>query len=76
MHIAGVCYADAVRQFKNRYILAVLAHHKGHQGKAADELGVHRNTLSRTLAEPQGRRSPDRQWLAPPGGKRERTRIK
>ena len=51
MHSAGIPYADAVRQFKKRYILEVLAHHKGNQCKAATELGMHRNTLSRTLAE-------------------------
>ena len=51
MHSSGVSYADAVRQFKRRYILEVLAHHKGNQCKAAEELGMHRNTLSRTLAE-------------------------
>lgn len=51
MHSAGVLYTDAVRQFKRRYIFEVLAHHKGNQCKAAEELGMHRNTLSRTLAE-------------------------
>ena len=51
MHTAGISYADAVRQFKKRYILEVLAHHRGNQCKAAAELGMHRNTLSRTLAE-------------------------
>ena len=51
MHSSGIPYSDAVRQFKKRYILEVLAHHKGNQCKAADELGMHRNTLSRTLAE-------------------------
>lgn len=51
MHSAGVSYNDAIRQFKRRYILEVLAAHKGNQCKAADELGMHRNTLSRTLAE-------------------------
>jgi len=51
MHSAGIPYADAMRQFKKRYILEVLAHHKGNQCKAATELGMHRNTLSRTLAE-------------------------
>jgi DNA-binding transcriptional regulator YhcF (GntR family) len=51
MHSAGISYADAIRQFKKRYILEVLAHHKGNQCKAATELGMHRNTLSRTLAE-------------------------
>ena len=51
MHSAGISYADAIRQFKKRYILEVLAHHKGNQCKAATELRMHRNTLSRTLAE-------------------------
>ena len=51
MHSAGVSYDDGIRQFKRRYILEVLAHHKGNQCKAAIELGMHRNTLSRTLAE-------------------------
>ena len=51
MHSAGIPYAEATRQFKKRYILEVLAHHKGNQCKAATELGMHRNTLSRTLAE-------------------------
>ena len=51
MHTAGISYSDAVRQFKKRYILEVLAHHRGNQCKAASELGMHRNTLSRTLAE-------------------------
>ena len=51
MHSAGISYADALRQFKKRYILEVLARHKGNQCKAATELGMHRNTLSRTLVE-------------------------
>ena len=51
MHAAGVSYNDAVREFKKRYILEVLARHRGNQCKAAEELGMHRNTLSRTLTE-------------------------
>lgn len=51
MHSSGVSYTEAVRQFKRRYLFEVLAHHKGNQCKAAEELGMHRNTLSRTLAE-------------------------
>jgi DNA-binding NtrC family response regulator len=51
MHTAGFAYADAVREFKKRYILEVLSRHRGNQCKAAEELGMHRNTLSRTLAE-------------------------
>ena len=51
MHANGVTYADGVREFKRRFLMEVLAHHKGNQCKAATELGMHRNTLSRTLAE-------------------------
>ena len=51
MQNAGISYTEAVRQFKRRYIYEVLNHHKGNQCKAAEELGMHRNTLSRTLAE-------------------------
>ena len=47
----GVKYTDAVREFKKRYILEVLSRHRGNQCKAAEELGMHRNTLSRTLTE-------------------------
>ncbi|MDE1161070.1 MAG: helix-turn-helix domain-containing protein [Acidobacteriaceae bacterium] len=51
MHDAGINYNDAVREFKKRYILEILSRHRGNQCKAAEELGMHRNTLSRTLAE-------------------------
>lgn len=51
MHTGGITYTEAVREFKKRYILEVLAHHKGNQCKAAQELGMHRNTLSRTIEE-------------------------
>ncbi len=51
MCAAGVPYEAAVREFKKRYILEVLTRHRGNQCKAADELGMHRNTLSRTLTE-------------------------
>ena len=51
MHNAGISYTDAVREFKKRYILEVLAHHRGNQCKAARQLGMHRNTLSRTITE-------------------------
>lgn len=51
MYASGVSYTDAVREFKRRYLLEVLARHRGNQCKAAEELGMHRNTLSRTLTE-------------------------
>lgn len=51
MHTAGLSYIDAVREFKKRFLLEVLSRHRGNQCKAAEELGMHRNTLSRALAE-------------------------
>lgn len=48
---AGISYGEATRQFQERYILHILAKHKGHIGKTAEELNMHRNTLSRTLSE-------------------------
>jgi Fis family transcriptional regulator len=51
MHSTGIRYDDAVRQFKRQYLLEVLRIHRGNQCKAAEELGMHRNTLSRTMAE-------------------------
>ncbi|MGC2639924.1 MAG: helix-turn-helix domain-containing protein [Acidobacteriaceae bacterium] len=51
MRAGGITYDEAVREFKRRFILEVLAGHRGNQCKAAKELGVHRNTLSRILAE-------------------------
>ncbi len=51
MHASGITYAEGVREFKKRFIFEVLARHRGNQCKAAQELGMHRNTLSRTIAE-------------------------
>jgi DNA-binding NtrC family response regulator len=51
MHSSGVRYEDAVREFKRQYLREVLIAHRGNQCKAAGELGMHRNTLSRAMAE-------------------------
>lgn len=51
MYSSGILYSEAVREFKKRFILNVLQQNKGNQCKAARELGMHRNTLSRTIAE-------------------------
>ena len=48
---SGILYAEAVREFKKRFILTVLQENNGNQCRAARELGMHRNTLSRTIAE-------------------------
>jgi Fis family transcriptional regulator, factor for inversion stimulation protein len=51
MHSSGVRYEEAVREFKKQYLREVLVANRGNQCKAAKELGIHRNTLSRTMAE-------------------------
>ena len=68
MHETGILYSEAVREFKKRFILHVLQKNNGNQCKAARELAMHRNTLSRTIAElkldvrslREGRRRPPR----------------
>jgi Fis family transcriptional regulator, factor for inversion stimulation protein len=51
MHESGILYSEAVREFKKVFISHVLLQHNGNQCKAARQLGMHRNTLSRTIAE-------------------------
>jgi len=51
MYQSNILYSEAVREFKKRFILTVLEENRGNQGKAARELGMHRNTLSRTMQE-------------------------
>jgi Fis family transcriptional regulator, factor for inversion stimulation protein len=53
----GIRYEDAQREFEKRFIAHVLTKAEGNLGKAADLLGIHRNTLSRKIAEYRLRRS-------------------
>ena len=50
MHEGGILYTEAVREFRKAFIAAVLRENNGNQSKAARELGMHRNTLSRTAS--------------------------
>ena len=51
MFKSGILYSEAVREFKKRFIVTVLEENNGNQCKAARQLGMHRNTLSRTITE-------------------------
>ena len=51
MHSSGVRYEDAVREFKRSFLREVLVANGGNQCKAAEELGMHRNTISRAMTE-------------------------
>ena len=52
----GVRYEDAQREFEKKFIAQVLSKADGNVCKAADLLGMHRNTLSRKMAEYRLRR--------------------
>ena len=47
----GVQFEDAVREFEKRFISRVLGKKEGSMTKAADALGIHRNTLARKMGE-------------------------
>ena len=51
MYRAGVPFAEAVREFRKRFILTVLRDFNWNESKAAPVLGMHRNTLRRTLQQ-------------------------
>ena len=47
----GVHYEDARREFDKRFLTSVIDKADGNLCKAADTLGVHRNTLARKIKE-------------------------
>ena len=53
----GVRYTDAQREFEKKFITHVLSRSDGNLGKAAEVLGIHRNTLTRKMTEYRLKRS-------------------
>lgn len=51
MRSSGILYSEGTREFKKTFIGHVLEKNRGNQSRAARELGMHRNTLSRTISE-------------------------
>jgi len=47
----GILFDEAVGEFEKRFIKRVLERVQGNQSKAAQLLGIHRNTLSRKIDE-------------------------
>jgi len=47
----GVHFEDAVREFEKRFVARALQASEGNIGEAATRLGLHRNTLTRKIAE-------------------------
>ena len=53
----GIRYDEAQREFEKKFIAQVLVKADGNLGRAADLLGIHRNTLARKMTEYRIRRS-------------------
>jgi len=53
----GIRYDEAQREFEKKFIMQVLLKAGGNLGKAADLLGIHRNTLARKISEYRLRKS-------------------
>jgi Fis family transcriptional regulator len=51
MYRSGLSYEAAVREFQKCFIETVLKENRGHQIRAAQDLGMHRNSLSRAISE-------------------------
>ena len=49
LYSSGILYSEAVREFKKKFIVKVIKENRGNQCKAGRELGMHRNTLNRTI---------------------------
>jgi DNA-binding NtrC family response regulator len=49
MYEAGMRCSEALREFQKAFILTVLKDQRGNQCRAAKKLGIHRNTLRRTI---------------------------
>ena len=45
----GILYEDAVEEFEKHFIMSVLKRTNGNLSKAAEELRIHRNTLSKRV---------------------------
>ena len=53
----GIHYDDARREFEKMFIARALQRTRGCLGEAADILGLHRNTITRKMAEYRIKRS-------------------
>jgi len=53
----GIRYEDAHREFEKKFIATALVKADGNLGRAAEVLGIHRNTLSRKITEYRLKRS-------------------
>jgi len=68
---SGIRYGEAVREFKKAFLAKVLVENRGNQCQAAKILGMHRNSLGRTLNDlKMDARALRTQLRRPPRGER------
>ncbi len=49
MYRSGIRYSEALREFQKVFVLTALREQKWNQGRTAETLDVHRNTLRRLI---------------------------
>jgi DNA-binding NtrC family response regulator len=68
---SGIRYGEAVREFRKAFLTKVLTENRGNQCQAAKILGMHRNSLGRTLGDLKlDARALRTQMRRPPRGER------
>lgn len=72
MLAGGILFEEAVKEFEKQFILKVVKRNQNNLSKAAAELGIHRNTLTKRLqdyeqaaATPPKRANGKRRQVAP-----------
>jgi len=53
----GILYSEATEQFENCFIAEVIKRNQGHLMRTAEDLGIHRNTLSKRLLQYKAKNS-------------------
>jgi Fis family transcriptional regulator, factor for inversion stimulation protein len=51
MLAGGILFEEAVKEFEKQFILKVVNRHRNNLSKAATELRIHRNTLTKRLQD-------------------------
>lgn len=51
MIAGGILFEEAVKEFEKHFILRVVSRHDNNLSKAAEELCIHRNTLTKRLQD-------------------------
>ena len=58
MLAGGILFEEAVKEFEKQFILKVVNHNHNNLSKAATELGIHRNTLTKRLQDYEQKTAP------------------